>query len=115
MRNMTGLVRVVGVSALLWSAAPGVGTAQTTTRVSIDGAGTQVTGDSRQPSASADGRYVAFASTAATLVAGDTNGSTDVFVKDRLTGGVTRVSVRTGGVEAVGDSVSPDISADGAL
>jgi hypothetical protein len=99
--------------ALAWTASLGVGSAQTTTRVSTDAAGTQVAGASRQPSASADGRFVAFSSTAATLVAGDTNGSADVFVKDRQTGAVTRVSVLTGGAEAVGDSVAPDISADG--
>ena len=45
------------------------------TRVSVDATGTQVAGASRQPSSSADGRLVAFSSTATTLVAGDTNGS----------------------------------------
>jgi hypothetical protein len=107
-----GHLRLVAVSALAWAAALGVGDAQTT-RVSTDATGTQVAGASRQPSVSADGRFVAFSSTAATLVAGDTNGSADIFVKDRQTGAVTRVSVLTGGAEAVGDSVAPDISADG--
>jgi Tol biopolymer transport system component len=32
---------------------------------------------------SADGRYVAFASTASNLVSEDTNGYADVFVRDR--------------------------------
>ena len=109
----TGHLRLVVASALAWTASLGVGGAQTTTRVSADATGTQVAGDSRQPSVSADGRFVAFSSTAATLVAGDSNGSTDIFVKDRQTGSVTRVSVLTGGAEAVGNSVSPDISADG--
>ena len=68
----------------------------------------------RQPSPSADGRFVAFSSTATTLVAGDTNGSADVFVKDRQTGAVTRVSVRTGGSEPVDDSAAPDVSATAA-
>ncbi len=112
MRKTTGYVRVVVVSGLAWMAAIGIGVAQTT-RVSTDAVGAQVAGASRQPSASADGRFVAFSSTATTLVAGDTNGSADIFVKDRQTGAVTRVSVRTGGAEFVGDSVSPDISADG--
>ncbi len=82
-------------------------------RVSTAAGNAQLAGASRQPSASADGRFVAFSSTATTLVAGDTNGSADVFVKDRQTGAVTRVSVLTGGAEALGDSVAPDISADG--
>ena len=113
MRAFTGQLRLVVVSAMAWGAALGVGAAQTTTRVSTDATGTQVAGASRQPSASADGRFVAFSSTATALVAGDTNGSADIFVKDRQTGAVTRVSVRTGGAEAAGDSVAPDISADG--
>ena len=107
------LLIVLGL-ALASVAAPAGGEAQTvTTRISTDAAGTQVAGASRQPSASADGRFVAFSSTAATLVAGDANGSADVFVKDRQSGAVSRVSVRTGGLEAMGDSVAPDISADG--
>jgi len=109
----TGYLRLLAVTALAWGGTLGIGAAQTTTRVSTDATGTQVTGVSRQPSASADGRFVAFSSTATTLVAGDTNGSADVFVKDRQTGAVTRVSVRTGGAEFLGDSTAPDISADG--
>jgi hypothetical protein len=102
------------LGGLIWTAALGTGVAQTvTTRVSTDAVGAQVAGASRQPSVSADGRFVAFSSTATTLVAADGNGSADVFVKDRLTGVVTRVSVRTGGAEATGDSVAPDISNDG--
>ena len=83
------------------------------TRVSVDATGTQVAGASRNPSPSADGRFVAFSSTATTLVASDTNGSADVFVKDRQTGAVTRVSVRTDGTQQIGDSSAPDISSDG--
>ncbi len=102
------------LSAVAWAAAVGVCAAQgTTLRVSVDATGAQVAGASRHPSASADGRFVAFSSTATTFVAGDTNGSADVFVKDRQTGAVTRVSVRTDATQAIGDSVAPDISSDG--
>jgi Tol biopolymer transport system component len=65
------------------------------------------------PSISADGRYVAFQSFAANLVADDTNGLVDVFVFDRQDGSVTRVSVATDGTEANGASSFPSISADG--
>ena len=113
MRSAAGTIRAVAATVLLWGTASGLSDAQTLTRVSTDATDAQVAGASRQPSTSADGRFVAFSSTATTLVAGDGNGSADVFVKDRQTGAVTRVSLRTGGIEATGDSVNPDMSADG--
>jgi Tol biopolymer transport system component len=84
-----------------------------TTRVSVAIGGTQVNGDSVQPVTSADGRYVAFQSLASNLVAGDTNGTWDVFVHDRVTGATTRVSVATAGTQANGGSGGASISADG--
>lgn len=62
---------------------------------------------------SADGRYVAFISEASNLVAGDTNGLMDVFVKDRFTGAVSRVSQSSAGAEGNARSGSCAISADG--
>jgi len=56
----------------------------------IDGHGSD--GASFTPSISADGRYVAFASAASTLVAGDTNNAEDVFVYDRVTRTTERVT-----------------------
>ena len=86
-----------------------------TTRVSVDSAGAQGNGESVHPSISADGRYVPFSSAAANLVAGDTNGSYDVFVHDCQTGRTTRVSVNSAGKQGNEDSwESPSpISADG--
>ena len=52
----------------------------TTTRVSVDSAGVEGNDYSVGPSISADGRFVAFWSTATNLVSGDTNGREDVFV-----------------------------------
>jgi len=60
--------------------------AQLTERVSVASDGTQGDADSSGGALSADGRFVAFGSDAANLVAGDTNGSGDVFVHDRETG-----------------------------
>jgi len=57
--------------------------AATTERVSIASDGTQGNDDSYVPSISADGRFVAFHSSAGNLVPGDTNGYVDVFVHDR--------------------------------
>ncbi|MGZ4618639.1 MAG: TolB family protein, partial [Frankiaceae bacterium] len=65
--------------------------AGTTTRVSVSNTGAQGNGYSyNAPAVSADGRYVAFVSDAANLVPGDTNGASDVFVRDRRAGTTTR-------------------------
>jgi len=85
----------------------------TTTRVSVDSAGTEANGDSYFPALSADGRYVAFESGASNLVAGDDNGTRDIFLHDTQTGITTRVSVDSAGTEANGDSYFPALSADG--
>jgi Tol biopolymer transport system component len=82
-------------------------------RVSVDAAGAEADGSSFNPAVSADGRYVAFDSGASNLVAGDTNGESDVFVADRGSGAITRVSVDARGGEANGDSLNASISADG--
>lgn len=84
-----------------------------TTRVSVDSAGNQGNGDSFHPVISADGRYVGFASGATNLVAGDTNGWTDIFVHDRQAQQTLRVSVSSAGVQANGSSDAASISADG--
>ncbi len=88
-----------------------------TTRVSVDSNGIQVGGISDSPVLSADGRFVAFESSATTLVAGDTNVIRDVFVHDRTTGETTRVSVDSGGTEAATygwfGCRYPSLSADG--
>jgi Tol biopolymer transport system component len=69
--------------------------------------------DSYLPSISADGRYVAFASDADNLVAGDTNGSADIFVRDRQTGTTERVSLTSAGAQDDSDSERPVITPDG--
>ncbi|MEU0879189.1 hypothetical protein ABZ345_11375 [Lentzea sp. NPDC005914] len=84
-----------------------------TTRVSVDSAGVQGDNVSRNPSISADGRYVAFESFATNLVAEDTLGHWDVFVHDRQTGATTRISRGRYEREAESDSLNPSISADG--
>ena len=55
------------------------------------------------PAVSTSGRYVAFKSTATNLVAGDTNGFRDVFLKDTVTGTTVRVNVSTAGVQSNAD------------
>lgn len=87
--------------------------APTFDRVSIASDGTEANGASRHPALSGDARFVAFESDATNLVSGDTNGVTDVFVHDRLTGVTTRESLGPGGVQANDASYGPEISSNG--
>src|SRR5215211_200380 len=88
--------------------------AGTTERVSVDGGGNEGNGASGLTTAiSGGGRYVAFGSQASNLVPGDTNGTTDSFVRDRQAGTTERVSVDSAGNEGDGRSLASAISADG--
>ncbi|HEX7901962.1 MAG TPA: hypothetical protein VF950_29655 [Planctomycetota bacterium] len=76
--------------------------------------GDAVSLDSRVVSISADGRYIAFATKAPNLVAGDNNGAVDVFLRDMVTRTTALVSVnRFGTGTGDGASSAPTISADG--
>jgi Tol biopolymer transport system component len=82
--------------------------------VSVGDGGWQANGASSEPSISADGRYVTFSSYASNLVANDTIAVGDVFVRDMQLGKTERVSVRSGGNQALGgDSELSSVSADG--
>lgn len=74
--------------------------ANATTRVSVGLGGAESNWHSTEPAISADGRWVAFASWASNLVAGDTNNASDIFAYDRQTGITIRANVGPGGVEA---------------
>lgn len=85
-----------------------------TTRVSVATGGAQADAASEGRSISDSARYVLFQSNATNLVAGDSNGLYDVFVHDRNTNTTTRVSVASGGVQALGgDSWAAQISGNG--
>lgn len=82
--------------------------ASTTTRVSIASDGTEANGPSLgAPAISRNGRYVAFESDASNLVEDDTNGGTDVFMHDRMTGRTIRVSLADSGAQ--GDAPTPGL------
>ena len=114
-RTMFAGAMVLVVLSLLGPASvlahpPGV-----TQRVSVDAAGNQandVSGFLSGSAISADGRFVAFDSTATNLIPGG-NLPFNIFVHDRQTGAIEVVSVSSNGRQGEGLSSFPDISADG--
>ncbi|MCL5107597.1 MAG: hypothetical protein M1401_01725 [Chloroflexi bacterium] len=86
-----------------------------TSRVSLSSGGGQASASSASPSLSRDGKYVAFASPAAELSPGDTNGYADIFVHERATAQTRRVTLGLDGQQANGGSLNPALSADGGL
>ena len=69
--------------------------------------------ESRRPVLSADGTKVLFDSRASDLVPNDTNGTTDVFIRDLRTGETSLVSVGTTGKSGNGSSMNAVMSHDG--
>lgn len=108
-----------GATNLVPSSTPVVGvylydrTLGVTERVSVSTLGGDPNGASRLPSISADGRFVAFESEATNLVPGDSNGTRDVFVRDRQLGTTERVSIGAGGIQSDGSSDEAVLSPDG--
>ncbi len=104
-------------------------TTQAIQRVSVSSSGQQAlynsgggnNAESRNPSISSDGRFVAFQSRADNLVTGDTNGSNnpengqDIFVFDRSNNTIQRVSMRDNGTQTNGRCDTPSISGNGGL
>jgi Tol biopolymer transport system component len=138
--SASDIAAVGAASVTVFSTAPGGGTSSALTftitptvlpearvveRVSVASDGTQSDKtDIEVSSVSADGRFVAFQSIATNLVANDTNGWGDVFVRDTCLGApvgcaasTIRVSVANDGSQANPGSLlfsfRPSISADG--
>lgn len=87
-----------------------------TERVSLSWKGHEARGESHSPSISADGRFVAFVSTAWNLhrdALNFGNSPAQIFVRDRVLGTTTRLTVALDGGDPDGWSVHPSISADG--
>ncbi|MCP4419135.1 MAG: DUF11 domain-containing protein [Chloroflexi bacterium] len=91
--------------------------ANTTTKISVGSGGGVADQRSFDPFISADGRYISFTSYATNLVAGDTNrhapidDGLDVFLYDRVSGLLQRVSLTSKGTQIDKNSVghvSPD-------
>lgn len=88
---------------------------QTMERVSVSSSGTEGNGRTWQIGISANGRYVVFTSDSDNLVANDSEGERDVFVRDLKNNTTIRVSTSQSGQGFAGMSRNPDISADGRI
>lgn len=86
--------------------------AGTTELISVDSNGDEATAACNNPQISYDGRFVSF-STTASLDPADTNGVSDIYVRDRQTGTTTLVSVADNESISDGTSDSSAISYDG--
>lgn len=85
----------------------------TTTLISVTPDGSSGNAYSGSPSMSTNGAWIAFESDASDLVPGDTNQTTDVFVRNTTLGLTALVSVNTNGSSANGTSTYPLITPDG--
>jgi Tol biopolymer transport system component len=72
----------------------------TTVRASVSSQGGETGRSCSEPSISADGRWVVFTSEAPDLVQGDTNSTSDIFLRDLVLGTTIRVSLATYGVQS---------------
>lgn len=82
-------------------------------RASVDAAGDEPNGQSADVAWSPDGTKLVFESNASNLIPGDTNAAYDVFVKDLVSGAITRVSTAADGTQANGYSFHAHFTADG--
>ncbi|HTF87663.1 MAG TPA: calcium-binding protein [Planctomycetota bacterium] len=86
-----------------------------TVRVSEASVGGDSNGSSYGGFISGDGRFVSFTSTATNLIASDTNGHADVFVRELSTGVTVLASVDSNGVQGSADSQTSRLSDDGSI
>ena len=86
-----------------------------TIRISVAIDGTEANADSYQARVSDDGSVIAYRSNANNLVANDTNGWSDIFVRDLIADSVEIASLQPDGNERTSYSMFPNISDDGQL
>jgi Tol biopolymer transport system component len=109
--NLDGAGGPTGVQHVYRRALP----AGPSVRISSRTAGNPANGDNFGPAISRDGNFVAFSSVATDLVADDSNGFEDVFVRDVATPATELVSRHDSGLPGTNNSTAPRISGDGAV
>ncbi len=94
------LVTLAAVVAIVPLSSTGnAGTSAKTRRASVGSQEQQSPSGGIYPSISGSGRFVVFETSAGNLVPGDTNGESDVFVRDSKAGRTERVSLRSNGAQ----------------
>lgn len=84
-----------------------------TERVSVSSEEVEGNGLSTFAVINSDGRYAIFESFASNLVSNDTNGKSDIFLRDRVLDITKRISLSSNNNEGNDDSVHPSVSSDG--
>src|SRR6478752_9156121 len=104
---------VAAAATLIPAATAGATGGAVTTLVSVARSGGGGNGASVSAAVRRDGRYGLFNSSASNLVAGDTNGKSDVFVRDVVSGRTHRVDLGPNRRQANASAVGTAISANG--
>ena len=104
---------VAAASTLIPAATAGATGGAVTTLISVSRSGGGGNGASVPVAVTPDGRYVLFNSSASNLVAGDTNGNADVFVRNVVSGRTHRVDLGPNRRQANASAVGTAISANG--
>lgn len=106
-------ILVLGIIGLLASGIqPAYGQQSSSQLISIALEGGHANDWSFSPDISSEGRYVVFASQASNLIEQDTNPSSDIFLRDQITGETTLISINSHGTQSNGWSIQPRISAN---
>lgn len=87
----------------------------TVTRESLGAAGNQLLAETSATSLSGDGRYLTFSNSDPSVVTGDTNGVSDVFVRDLHVRSNSRISQSAAGIEGNATSYEGALNADGSV
>ena len=111
---LSGILSIFSPQLLAWSSVSSVLlSAGITTQASVSSEGVQSNSYNYNSMINSNGRYILFISSADNLVAGDTNQSSDVFLRDRINMTTERVSLANDGSQPDGDSSSAAMSDDG--
>jgi Tol biopolymer transport system component len=107
------IVVIALVAVALGACAPAYAADATTSVASLSSTGVKGDSDSLSPSVSADGRWVAFVSSAHNLVSPPSTGTGNIFLRDRKRGETIQVNLTPSGGQPDSYADVPSVSDDG--